>query len=90
MNFPIMLRRYYGKIGAAFQKQIGMMQKTRQDVIEILKIRFGKVPKSFLDALEEIADLARLNRAHKESIKSASLEDFIRWFENTPGKPLVS
>ncbi|MCP4696165.1 MAG: hypothetical protein GY862_04860, partial [Gammaproteobacteria bacterium] len=41
--------------------QQGMIQKTRQDVIEILKIRFGKVPKSFLDALEKITDLAHLN-----------------------------
>ncbi len=69
--------------------QQGMIQKTRQDIIEILEIRFGKVPKSFLDTLKT-ADLARLNRALKESVRSASLDDFIRQFESSPENPLVS
>ncbi|MCP4700996.1 MAG: hypothetical protein GY862_29710 [Gammaproteobacteria bacterium] len=68
----------------------GMIKNARQNVIEILETRFGKVPKSFLDTLEEIADLARLNRTLKESVKTASLDDFIRWFENNPEKPLLS
>ncbi|MCP4699540.1 MAG: hypothetical protein GY862_22230, partial [Gammaproteobacteria bacterium] len=71
-------------------RQEGMIQNARQDVIEILEIRFGKVPKSFLDTLEEIADLTRLNQAHKESVRVASLDDFIRWFKNYPKSPLVS
>ncbi|MCP4701203.1 MAG: hypothetical protein GY862_30765 [Gammaproteobacteria bacterium] len=71
-------------------REEGMIQIARQNVIEILETRFGKVPKAFLDILEETADLARLSRAHKESVKIASLEDFIRWFENNPEKSLLS
>ncbi|MCP4701510.1 MAG: hypothetical protein GY862_32335 [Gammaproteobacteria bacterium] len=67
----------------------GIQEGKRQDIIEILEIRFGKVPKSFLDT-PETADLARLNRVLKESVRSASLDDFIRQFESSPENPLVS
>ncbi|MCP4700327.1 MAG: hypothetical protein GY862_26265, partial [Gammaproteobacteria bacterium] len=74
---------------AQLMRDEGRQEGMRQGIIEILEIRFGKVPKSFLDTLET-ADLARLNRVLKEAVRSASLDDFIRQFESSPENPLVS
>lgn len=53
-----------------------MLQKSREDVIDILEIRFEIIPRSILSVLNEINDPSILKILHKKAVTVKSLDEF--------------
>ena len=48
----------------------------QDDIVEVLAIRFDRVPEGLKEAICEIADEPRLRRLHKAALQAGSIEDF--------------
>jgi predicted transposase/invertase (TIGR01784 family) len=59
--------------------QQGEINKAREDVIEVLIIKFSEVPESIVSAVNEVVDPARLKEMHREAVRTESLEAFEKW-----------
>jgi hypothetical protein len=64
------------KKGRKIGKEIGIMSRSREAVLEILEMRFGRIPMSLSSAVNGLEDLATLKDLHKEAVTTASLEAF--------------
>jgi len=49
---------------------------TREDIVEILEVRFESIPPSIIEQLEQVKDIARLKQRLRLAISSPSLEAF--------------
>ncbi len=54
----------------------GIERSTREDIIEVLTLRFQRVPAELLVQLDEISDIARLKELLKWAVVEPSLEAF--------------
>jgi len=54
----------------------GVLQNAQENTIEALEIRFGAVPTSIVEAIEEIQDPAKLKTLHRQAIVTHSLAEF--------------
>lgn len=54
----------------------GERKRLRQDIIEVLEIRFGKAPDGIREKIEEIEDVASLSALHRKAVVVSSLEGF--------------
>jgi flagellar biosynthesis/type III secretory pathway protein FliH len=54
----------------------GIEQSTREDIVEVLALRFQEVPADMLVRLDEITDVARLKELLKWAVVEPSLEVF--------------
>ena len=57
-------------------QQEGSLRSRQQDVLEILNIRFGRVPVGLSEALEAVHDDARLKQMLRTAVQCADLEGF--------------
>ena len=64
--------------------QQGILLKSREDVIEILEVRFEAVPASIAQSVNRIDDLSVLNMLLKKAATTASLEEFKTILESMP------
>ncbi len=78
-NFRTELRRYEEEKRmpyiTGFERE-GMVQATRENVIEALETRFGVVPVSFSSHLKALNDLTQLKRLLRQAITVGSIEEF--------------
>ncbi len=58
------------------------LELVREDIIEVLAIRFGELPQSLGKAVSQVKDLAKLKQLHKEAITIATVEDFFVVLQN--------
>jgi hypothetical protein len=56
--------------------QQGLLQKSREAVTEVLKVRFHRVPKTLIDQINALSDTLRLSALLKEAIVIDSLATF--------------
>jgi hypothetical protein len=56
--------------------QQGLLQKSREDVTAVLKVRFHRVPKALIDQINALSDASRLSTLHQEAIVIDSLAAF--------------
>jgi hypothetical protein len=56
--------------------QQGLLQKSREDVTAVLKVRFHRVPKALIDQINALSDTLRLSALLKEAIVIDSLAAF--------------
>ena len=54
----------------------GRLLALQEDVIEVLSVRFERVPEGLREAICEIADEPHLRRLLKAALRAASVEDF--------------
>jgi hypothetical protein len=54
----------------------GLLQKSREDVTDVLKVRFHRVPKALIDQINALSDTLRLSALLKEAATSDSLVAF--------------
>ncbi len=54
----------------------GQLQGRREDVIEVLEVRFREVPYLVREAIDHVESLSELKRLHRLAITVASLDDF--------------
>jgi hypothetical protein len=52
------------------------MSRSREAVLEILEMRFGRIPSLLSVAVNGLEDLATLKDLHRETVTTASLEAF--------------
>jgi hypothetical protein len=60
----------------------GTLQKGREDVVDVLEIRFKNIPSSLADAINQITDTAVLKNLHRQAIILGSLPEFQNYFNN--------
>ncbi|MBF0476992.1 MAG: DUF2887 domain-containing protein, partial [Deltaproteobacteria bacterium] len=56
--------------------KMGELQNAQKYVIEILKIRFGRVPVEIIDAVEELFDPSLLDALHRQAVLVKSIDEF--------------
>jgi len=56
----------------------GALLAAREDLLDVLSIRFEQVPPSTAKTIEEIDDRDSLRWLHREAVKTPSMEDFIQ------------
>jgi hypothetical protein len=54
----------------------GLLQKSREDVTAVLKVRFHRVPKALIDQINALSDTSWLSTLHQEAIVIDSLAAF--------------
>ena len=59
----------------------GVLQKGREDVIEVLEVRFEELPNELIEKINQIEDLELLKTLHRQAITIGSLDDFQRVLE---------
>jgi flagellar biosynthesis/type III secretory pathway protein FliH len=57
-------------------RQLGVIQTSQDSVIEVLETRFGEVPTSIIDAVNNINDLSQLKTLLKGAIAIPSISEF--------------
>jgi hypothetical protein len=70
MSLADQLRQEGREAGTIFTKQ--------QDVIEVLEVRFERVPEGLKEAITEVENLGKLTSLHRAAIRCADLESFAR------------
>ncbi|MCP4701791.1 MAG: cytosolic protein, partial [Gammaproteobacteria bacterium] len=62
------------RIGIEKGVKKGALQKSQEDVIEILSVRFKKIPGSLLKTIRSINDAALLSKLHRKAILAESIQ----------------
>jgi hypothetical protein len=62
-------------------RQEGIIQKGREDVLEVLEVRFGEVPPQIVQKVNFIEDPATLKTLHREAIAIGAIEQFAEYLE---------
>ncbi|MFM6859691.1 MAG: transposase, partial [Dolichospermum sp.] len=57
-------------------RQLGVIQSSQDSVIEVLETRFGQVPITIINAVNNINDSSVLKTLHKRAISIPSLAEF--------------
>ena len=63
--------------------EIGVLQSSRENIIEVLKVRFGEVPSLIVDSVNKIDDASVLKALFKTTITISSLEEFQQVLEKS-------
>ena len=56
--------------------QRGMLQKAREDILDVLEARFGEAPYELRERILAVTQEAELKRLHRESALAESIEAF--------------
>ena len=56
--------------------QQGIIQKAKEDVIEVLELRFGKISSEIIDKINQINDPAKLKELLKKGIQIKEIDSF--------------
>jgi hypothetical protein len=62
--------------GKEIGKEIGALQKSRDDIKTVLTVRFGVIPSDIQDLLSQISNLSLLEETLKLAVTVNSLEEF--------------
>ncbi len=62
--------------GEQIAKQEGLIQGHREDVLEVLEVRFGDVPYLVREAIDHVDSLPELKRLHRLAITVPSMSEF--------------
>ena len=57
-------------------REEGIIEKGREDVIDVLQIRFGEIPNELVDKINQIEDVTQLKRLLNRAVTSNSLSEF--------------
>ena len=57
-------------------RQQGLEKATREDISEILEIRFGELPQEVVASLNGVKDLGRLKQLHRKALQVDSVRAF--------------
>ncbi|HAI68702.1 MAG TPA: cytosolic protein [Gammaproteobacteria bacterium] len=61
--------------------ELGILQKSREDITDILEVRFQQVPKTLEQKLDSFDDTSWLSQLHKKAVLVGSLEEFEQLIE---------
>lgn len=58
--------------------QEGMLQSSRENVVEVLQVRFEKIPSELIEAINQIEEVSVLKTLLRQATTISSLEEFQR------------
>lgn len=64
-------------------RQEGLIAAQQKAVLDVVEVRFGKVPEGLREAVESIQDEVRLSALLKAAIRADSVEELTRWVEDS-------
>ena len=82
MRYVTSIERLAKQEGIEEGKQRGKVEIAREDVIEVLEVRFGEISSNVLENINRINDVSVLKRLHRNAIREASpsgLSQFHQW-----------
>jgi hypothetical protein len=59
----------------------GVLQQRKEDVLEVLEVRFGAVPSELVEKVNTLEDPDLLKALHREAIAIGSLEQFVEYLQ---------
>jgi hypothetical protein len=59
----------------------GIIQQRREDVLEVLEVRFQEVPTEVIQKINQIEDPALLKTLHRQAIALGSVEQFLGYLQ---------
>jgi hypothetical protein len=59
----------------------GILQQRREDVLEVLEVRFGEVATEIIHKINSIEDLQVLKTLHRKAIAIGTMEQFAEYLE---------
>jgi len=71
-----MLAQYIRDKGMQQGMQQGIIQKAKEDVIEVLELRFGRISPEIIDKINQINDPAKLKELLKKGIQVKEIDSF--------------
>ena len=71
-----MLAQYIRDRGMQQGMQQGIIQKAKEDVIEVLELRFGKISSEIIDKINQTNDPAKLKELLKKGIQIKEIDSF--------------
>ncbi|MGC9505576.1 transposase [Baaleninema sp.] len=63
-------------------REAGILENARSSVLEVLTVRFDRVPSELSDRINQITDVATLQNLHRQAISIESLTEFDRLLDN--------
>ena len=71
-----MLAQYIREKGMQQGMQQGIIQKAKEDVIEVLELRFGKISPKIIDKINQTNDPAKLKELLKKGVQVKEIDHF--------------
>jgi hypothetical protein len=71
-----MLAQYIREKGMQQGMQQGIIQTTKENIIEALELRFGKISLEIIDKINQINDPSKLKELHKKAIQIKEIDSF--------------
>ena len=71
-----MLAQYIREKGMQQGMQQGIIQKAKEDVIEVLELRFGKISPEIIDKINQTNDPAKLKELLKKGVQVKEIDHF--------------
>ncbi|AFY84031.1 hypothetical protein [Oscillatoria acuminata] len=56
--------------------QRGTLQTQRENILELLQVRFGEVPPSVVEAVNRLEEIPTLKQLHRQTISVGSIAEF--------------
>ena len=72
----IMLAQYIRDKGMQQGMQQGIIRTTKENIIEALELRFGKISPTIIDKINQTNDTAKLKELHKKAIQIKEIDSF--------------
>jgi hypothetical protein len=61
----------------------GILRKSRENITDILEVRFQEVPKTLVEKINSFDDTSWLSQLHKKAVLVASLKEFEQLIEKS-------
>ncbi len=76
MPYITSIERFAREEGLQQGLQQGVLQKGREDILEVLEVRFSSVPETLVELLNQVQEKAILSSLLRQSITVESLDTF--------------
>ena len=71
-----MLAQYIRDKGMQQEMQQGIIQNTKENIIEALELRFGKISSEIIDKINRMNDPVKLKELHNKAIQVKKIDSF--------------
>ena len=69
-----MLAQYIREKGMQQGMQQGIIQNAKENIIEVLELRFEKISPEIIDKINQINDPAKLKKLHKKAVQIKKID----------------
>ena len=81
MTYVTSVERFGIEKGLKQGQQLGLIAGVREDILDVVEVRFASVPEPIAQRVNRIEDAAWLKRLHRQAVLTPSLAEFTQWLE---------